>query len=305
MPTVSSPGYGSDIEEDEEHIYLDQVNALKEDERLFEAYEVFQKWKAEEGEAEVMNYPVCQELQQEMNDILATMEIINDNEGWTKDSSSSKKISVQYKTFDGDNTVTVKLEGIMTAPLLNLCGLCYEVDLFRTWVPLCKGSDKLGQISRTQQIVKNRYSFPVPFVKDREILMYGYGVNALNTEHKCIMAVGRSVEGIFKGIQIPERQKGCVRGISPITGATFTPMPEGKVFFRFVTNFDPKMKVPYKILNWFSRKFAKGMFKMIEKKANKMAGSEHERRQNSADPLARQFYDRINEAIRNIEYSTQ
>jgi len=41
LPAVRSPGYGSDIEEDEEHIYLDQVNALKEDERLFEAYEVF------------------------------------------------------------------------------------------------------------------------------------------------------------------------------------------------------------------------------------------------------------------------
>ena len=96
-----------------------------------------------------MKYPVCQELQEEMDDIIATMSIINDNDGWIKDSSSNKKIKVQYKTFDGDNTVTVKLEGIMTAPLLNLCGLCYEVDLFRTWVPLCKASDKFGQISRT------------------------------------------------------------------------------------------------------------------------------------------------------------
>ena len=196
-----------------------------------------------------------------MDDVLATLNIINDQNGWIRDSSSNKKVTVMYKYFEGDDAVTIKVEGLMNAPLLNLCGLCYEVDLFHTWVPLMKRSDKLAQISRTKQISRNLYSFPLPFVKNRELLMYGYGVNALNTKHKCIMAVGKTVEGLFKGVQIPEIAKGCIRAISPISGATFTPVGENKVFFRFVSNFDPKMKVPYSILNWFSRKFAKGLFK--------------------------------------------
>ena len=95
---------------------------------------------------------------------------------------------------------------------------------------------------------------------------------------------------------MPVKPKGCVRAQVKIVGATLTPTGDGKVAFKFVSNFDPKLKaVPYWLLNWFSRKFSKSLFKRIEKKAKNLEGTEHERRR--TDPEKRVFYDYIQETL--------
>jgi len=43
---------------DQENEYLDEVNFLTENDRMFEAWDVMQKWIAEKGETEVMAYQV-------------------------------------------------------------------------------------------------------------------------------------------------------------------------------------------------------------------------------------------------------
>jgi hypothetical protein len=112
------------------------------------------------------------------------LELVNSNEGWVRDSSSNKQIQVWYRVLPGTRTVTVRVEGIMHAPIMNVLSLCNESDLFYKWVPLCSASDFLGQISRTRQLVRNVYSIPLPLIADRETLVYGYGVNALDTPYK-------------------------------------------------------------------------------------------------------------------------
>jgi hypothetical protein len=88
-------------------------------------------------------------------------------------------------------------------------------------------------------------------------MLYGYGVNALETDFRQIFVVGRSIEGdCFKSYPLVDPLKGHVRAHVEVVGATLKPLPDGKVDFKFVLNFDPKLKtVPYKLLNWVSRKF--------------------------------------------------
>jgi hypothetical protein len=75
---------------------------------------------------------------EDKQDCFKFMESINSTEGWTIDSSSTKRIKVSYKKEEGQPTCTIKLEGIMHAPMLNLVSLANETDLFHTWIPLCK-----------------------------------------------------------------------------------------------------------------------------------------------------------------------
>lgn len=79
------------------------------------------------------------------------------------------------------------------------------------------------------------------------------------------MGIGRSVKGsTFKGISIPDPKKNVVRSEVRIVGATVTPLEDGKTFFRFVSNFEPKIKaIPNSLANWFSRKFSKWLFKKV------------------------------------------
>jgi hypothetical protein len=229
------------------------------------------------------------------------METINDTKGWVVDSSSSKNVKVSYRMIPGRPTVSIRIEGIMKAPILNILSLVYETDLFHTWVPLCKRSEQIAKVSRTKQIIRNCYGVPIPFINNRECQVYGYGVNALLTEYKQIMAVGRSVYGdAYKGFDLRQPFKGHTRAHVEIVGAALRPKPNGEVEFKFVSNFDPKIKaMPYKLLNWFSRKFSKTLFKKVEKKARNLKGTEFERRMQ--DPAKRDFYDFIQETLKEFE----
>ena len=102
-------------------------------------------------------------------------------------------------------------------------------------------------------------------MKNRDNILYCTAVNALNTPHKSFMGIGRSVKGsTFKGISIPDPKKNVVRSEVRIVGATVTPLEDGKTFFRFVSNFEPKIKaIPNSLANWFSRKFSKWLFKKV------------------------------------------
>jgi hypothetical protein len=68
----------------------------------------------------------------------------------------------------------------------------------------------------------------------------------------------------FKGIPLVKPRRGNVQATVEVCGAAMRPLPDNKIDFKFLSNFDPKVKaIPYNALNWFSRKFAKGLFKKI------------------------------------------
>jgi len=166
----------------------------------------------------------------------------------------------------------------MDVPIRNLLSIVNETDLYHTWMPFCKLSNTIHKISRTKQIILNQFKVPFPFISTRENLWFGHGINALKTPEKCLMAIGHSVSGeAFKEYPLPPPGKGVVRPDVNVVMLMVEPLPEGKVRFRVISNFDPKLKaVPYWLLNWFSRKFAKTLFKRVEKKAKNLIGTIYE-----------------------------
>jgi hypothetical protein len=86
-----------------------------------------------------------------------------------------------------------------------------------------------------------------------------------------------------------------------VCGAALRPLPDNRIDFKFLSNFDPKVRaVPYNLLNWFSRKFAKGLFKKVQKKAWKLDGTEYIERRTW--PEKRGFYEFVTEALANFDY---
>ena len=124
----------------------------------------------------------------------------------------------------------------------------------------------------------------------RQAVIYGYGANLLESDG-IIMIISKSCDQdmYFKGIKLPEPDK-IHRARVYMMGCIVKPLSYEKIQVTMICNFDPVIKmIPYKILNYFSRKFAKGIFKKISEKAKNFEGSEYQKQVDK--PENREFYD--------------
>jgi hypothetical protein len=61
-------------------------------------------------------------------------------------------ISTYYMKV-GDNDIIVKMEGTMhDLPIFEQCAVIHEVDLFKTWIPLCEKSILIEKISKAELV---------------------------------------------------------------------------------------------------------------------------------------------------------
>lgn len=124
----------------------------------------------------------------------------------------------------------------------------------------------------------------------RQACIYGFGANLLKSDG-VVMIVSKSCdqEPYFKGIKLPESGK-AKRAVVNFLGCIVKPLSYEKIHVTMITNFDPMIKiVPYKVLNYFSRKMARGMFKKVLKKAKNFEGSEYQKRMSL--PENKDFYE--------------
>jgi hypothetical protein len=211
---------------------------------------------------------------------------MNDKQGWSVEDTG--KISVKYKNVPGTPTYTLLSEAVIDVPIFNFITLMYEADLYHTWIPFCKKSSTIAKLSRTRKIVSQE--FHVPLIATRQTCLHGFGANLLATQG-IIAIISKSCDQAshFKGIKLPESTKGK-RAIVNLMGCIVRPLSLEKIQATIITNFDPNISiVPYKFLNYFSRKMAKGMFKKIMKKARNFEGSEYQKRMKM--PENREFYE--------------
>jgi hypothetical protein len=210
IPRIRAPDSEENESGEADSPFLDEVNALYADDKIFEAADVLDRWM--EAEPNVpQQYPIYHTVQADRADCIKFLELANSNDGWVRDSSSNKSIQTWYRVLPGTRTVTVRVQGIMHAPIMNVLSLFNESDLFHKWVPMVSESEPLGQPSRCKQVVRQVYSVPIPFFSDRETFCLGYAVNALNTEHKQILAIGRSVYGErFGSVPLTKPKRGNV-----------------------------------------------------------------------------------------------
>lgn len=272
---------------------IKEVITLYGDDKIAEAISLLNSVK-ESYSFEVEDYPQLIELQEDYADICKALELFEDKKDWVVEQGGGL-VKVFYKRIPGTPTFSIMSEGDLDVPVFNMLSLIYESELYNTWVPFCRLSYTVKQISRCRKIVFQQLN--PPFIDDRETCLYGYGANLLST-HGCILIVARSCDASdsFKGVTLPTKNRRAVRAQLNVMACQIIPLGPNKIRLKFINNIDPKVKfLPYRMLNLLSRKFAKRLFKMISKKANNFSGSQHEEYTKLPENLP--FYDHIAKSL--------
>ncbi|OMJ70342.1 hypothetical protein SteCoe_31696 [Stentor coeruleus] len=275
---------------------LEKILDLYNDAKLDEAMILLQKLRNRHPNIYSDN-PIINELESDHGEITKVMEMITEKEGWHTECSGN--ITVRYKSVEGTRTYSLLTEAELDVPLNNYLTLIYESDLYHNWVPFCKKSYTVANLSKSKKIVTQEYH--VKLIAKRHTCLYGFGVNMLSTKG-CVVIYSRSCdqEQYFKGVKLPEFTS--TRAQVNVITCIIRPITLNKIHITLLSNYDPNVNyVPYRFLNFFSRKLAKGMFKRIAKLAVNFAGSEYEKRIKAEE--SREFYDYLE--VSQAEYLKQ
>jgi hypothetical protein len=74
--------------------------------------------------------------------------------------------------------------------LFNLCGIIYEIELFKNWVPFCDVSKTIKQVGIADKVVYIKLGLPV--LSDREGYLHGFGIDRLE-EHGSIVIICKTL----------------------------------------------------------------------------------------------------------------
>ena len=268
---------------------LQLVFSLYKDDKIFESIQLLARLK-EKYQSSFSEFAIINEIESDYQDIRNIYESVQVRDGWTQDSSGD--ISVYYKILSGNKTYSLLSEGIVNAPLFNFLSIMYETDLYHTWLSFCKKSFTITNLSRTRKIIFQEYS--IPLVATRHACIYGYGANLLLSDG-AVVIISKSCDGseYFKGVKLPENLK-TKKAVLYIFGAIIRPISFEKIHVTLITNFDPVIKaLPYKILNYFSKKLTKGVFTKAALLAKNLQGTVYQERMES--PENKEFYDYLRE----------
>lgn len=78
----------------------------------------------------------------------------------------------------------------MEAHIESLCIMMYQVDLFSQWVPFCKHSENLRDLTPLEKACF--LSFKIPFLTERYAFFYGVGINRID-ENGSIVIYGEGI----------------------------------------------------------------------------------------------------------------
>ena len=104
-----------------------------------------------------------------MEHFLAELSATDFLRGWIKHSEKANG-KVYYRQEPGLKGLTVYLEGVVNAPIMNLLAVISEIELFKEWLPVIKQSQMLHSVSHFRKLAYFRYKLPWP-LKSREIFL--------------------------------------------------------------------------------------------------------------------------------------
>lgn len=264
---------------------LQEVIEIYKDHRLGEAIEMLGQLKKETG-MDFGEDPLVREIERDYRDVQEIFEGVSDESGWIVEDAG--KISIKYKNLPGTQTFILLSEAEIDVPIFNFITLMHESDLYHTWLPFCKKSKTVANLSRTHKISWQEYH--VPLIATRQTCLHGFGANLLST-NGVVVFVSRSCDqkSDFKGIKLPDHSN-ARRAVVNLMGCIVKPLSKKKIHLTILINFDPSLtNIPNKFLSYFSRKMGKGIFKKIVEKAKSFEGSEYQKRIKIKEN--KEFYD--------------
>ena len=115
---------------------LEQIEALFDDDRWFDAVEKYEEHKKlidETLASEKVASEKVSKIKQASGELKHLMQELKSTEGWELKSHPEDADDVWYRYEEDKQTHSFRTEGFVKAPLLNLISLIYEFDLFPNW----------------------------------------------------------------------------------------------------------------------------------------------------------------------------
>ena len=88
-----------------------------------------------------------------------------------------KFLDLWYRV-EKNNSVSLKVRGKLPCPLYQVLSIFNETDLFGNWAPLFKQGERLHSMSRSSQLVRQVYDYPI--LGTKESILFCFAINALD-----------------------------------------------------------------------------------------------------------------------------
>jgi len=204
---------------------------------------------------------------------------VDSQEGWEL-ARDSEGIRTYSRAVEGSNTYQTKITGIVRAPLFDLLPLIAEMDLYRLWIPFCTDSDVDVDMSYFRKIARVLLIPPSPIswvLSAREMLLYAYGVDMMQ-EDNTLVAMAKTpspgdleyVEKEYKWTPPPEGRSGSIRMDCRLAGMIIHRVNENTIRMSVFSDVEPKVQLPYWIVNLTTKKFAYLVIALLRKRAQNL-----------------------------------
>jgi len=262
---------------------LEEIRQLHLDGTLFDAEEkskeliqyIKDKYESDSESLlkEYEQHPRKKLIDNQLIETAKMLEFMTSDKGWDifKDDGTWQ---TEWQPSDDSEFESFRITGVGDVPLYNILAVIYEMDLIKTWMPLCKESTECGQLSLHSKCGLIRIGLFWP-IQDRETILFGYGVDDLKNGKILIYFDSRDDN---PNVNIPECPKGRCRVDVFVGGFFFERLTENTTKITVVWNCDPKMSVPTSIINWFAGTFAGTLVSQIVKAAKFDETSEYYKR---------------------------
>ena len=226
---------------------LEEIRKLHLDGTLFDAHQASQelveyiktKYGSDSNNCSTIleqyeNHPRRKEILSQLKETERMIEFLTSSSGWElyRDDGTWK---TEWQPSSDSDYESFRISGIGDVPLYNILAVIYEMDLIKTWMPLCKESIQCGQLSLHCKAGLIRIGLFWP-IQDRETVLFGYGVDDLKNGKILIYFDSRDDN---QHIKIPKCPKGRCRVDVFLGGFYFERLTENTTKVTCVWNCDP------------------------------------------------------------------
>jgi hypothetical protein len=212
---------------------------------------------------------------------------------------NNKNFNMSYK-ISQDNLIMLKFEKELDVNFIDFVSLVYEHSVYPKWFPFCSHTEVVHQPGKARKLLYMISN--LPFINDRDYLIYGFGVNKI-AQNRTVLLCVQSVEentGLFEEYYKKTKSSKYVRAQIQIFGYEIKIVNRNKVHLKGLLKMDPKINfIPQGLLNTVAKRFAEDLFTKMLKVIKNYQGSEFQNK-NPSD-IDMQFYDFINEEANKLK----
>mmetsp|Transcript_11310 Transcript_11310/g.11345 ORF Transcript_11310/g.11345 Transcript_11310/m.11345 type:complete len:135 (-) Transcript_11310:336-740(-) len=127
------------------------------------------------------------------------MKELNHLHTWTK-FLENNEVKIFYKKEEGLSPLTVFIEGMINAPVMNVIAIVGTVDLYKDWMPITPVSDILKEVTHFRKLLylKNTAQWPC---WDRESIIEG-AAYVVKEEKALALSLETVREGSWYGLPL-------------------------------------------------------------------------------------------------------